>query len=76
MTVTAKVIGIPNPKVAWNFKGEDLSTNKAVLIENEGDRHLMKISKAAMGQAGLYTVTAVNDVGHEQKEITLYVFGE
>ena len=73
--ITTTITGIPVPTVTWKFNGNDLSGCKTV-IEKSGEKHKMKIAKAAVEQTGTYTITAVNTVGNDQKNVTLNVYGD
>ena len=77
VSIIALVTGTPAPKVNWTFNSEGLFYKKTdVIIETSGDNYKMNITKAAVSQAGTYTITAVNDAGQDQKYVTLNVYCE
>ena len=76
VTIRANITGIPEPRVTWTFNGQDVRKDIDIIIENTGEQHKMTIPKTAVRQTGTYTIKAVNNVGQEERRITLIVLGK
>uniref|UniRef100_A0A8B9EB75 Ig-like domain-containing protein n=1 Tax=Anser cygnoides TaxID=8845 RepID=A0A8B9EB75_ANSCY len=53
----------PQPEVSWRKDGVPLRSSTARPIKAEGERHTLLVRSARVADAGLYTVTAANEVG-------------
>ncbi|NXT24962.1 SPEG kinase, partial [Syrrhaptes paradoxus] len=53
----------PHPEVSWRKDGVPLRSSTARPIKAEGERHTLLVRSARVADAGLYTVTATNEVG-------------
>uniref|UniRef100_A0A672UL46 Ig-like domain-containing protein n=2 Tax=Strigops habroptila TaxID=2489341 RepID=A0A672UL46_STRHB len=53
----------PQPEVSWRKDGVPLRSTTARPIKTEGERHTLLVRSARVADAGLYTVTASNEVG-------------
>ncbi|KAM8806948.1 striated muscle preferentially expressed protein kinase [Eudromia elegans] len=53
----------PQPEVSWRKDGVPLRSSSARPIKAEGERHTLLVRSARVADAGLYTVTAANEVG-------------
>ncbi|XP_067994905.1 striated muscle preferentially expressed protein kinase isoform X2 [Melanerpes formicivorus] len=53
----------PHPEVSWRKDGVPLRSSTARPIKAEGERHTLLVRSARVADAGLYTVTAANEVG-------------
>ncbi|XP_068804933.1 striated muscle preferentially expressed protein kinase isoform X1 [Struthio camelus] len=53
----------PQPEVSWRKDGVPLRSSTARPIKAEGERHTLLVRSARVADAGLYTVTASNEVG-------------
>ncbi|KAM6259712.1 striated muscle preferentially expressed protein kinase isoform 3-T3 [Spheniscus humboldti] len=53
----------PQPEVSWRKDGVPLRSSAARPIKAEGERHTLLVRSARVADAGLYTVTAANEVG-------------
>lgn len=51
------------PAVSWRKDGVPLRSSTARPIKAEGERHTLLVRSARVADAGLYTVTAANEVG-------------
>ena len=76
VTIRANITGIPTPTVTWTCNGQDVRKDKDIKIEETGEQHKMTIPKATVRQTGTYTIKAINNVGQEDKIITLIVLGK
>ena len=65
-----------NPRVTWTLNGNDISKEKDVKLETEGDKHWMIITNTDSRHAGTYRIRAVNAVGEDNQDITLTVTGK
>ena len=65
-----------NPRVTWTLNGNDISKEKDVKLETEGDKHWMRITNTDSRHAGTYSIRAVNAVGEDNQDITLTVTGK
>nr|XP_030133216.3 striated muscle preferentially expressed protein kinase isoform X1 [Taeniopygia guttata] len=53
----------PQPEVSWRKDGVPLRSSTTRPIKAEGERHTLLVRSARVADAGLYTVTAANEVG-------------
>ncbi|XP_052648343.1 striated muscle preferentially expressed protein kinase isoform X3 [Harpia harpyja] len=53
----------PQPEVSWRKDGVPLRSSTTRPIKVEGERHTLLVRSARVADAGLYTVTAANEVG-------------
>ncbi|PKK16795.1 hypothetical protein A306_00000179, partial [Columba livia] len=53
----------PQPDVSWRKDGVPLRSSTTRPIKAEGERHTLLVRSARVADAGLYTVTATNEVG-------------
>uniref|UniRef100_A0A8B9PGC6 Ig-like domain-containing protein n=1 Tax=Apteryx owenii TaxID=8824 RepID=A0A8B9PGC6_APTOW len=53
----------PQPEVSWRKDGVPLRSSATCPIKAEGERHTLLVRSARVADAGLYTVTATNEVG-------------
>ncbi|XP_033917226.1 striated muscle preferentially expressed protein kinase [Melopsittacus undulatus] len=53
----------PQPEVSWRKDGVPLRSTTTRPIKAEGERHTLLVRSARVADAGLYTVTASNEVG-------------
>ncbi|KAM6268493.1 striated muscle preferentially expressed protein kinase [Porphyrio hochstetteri] len=53
----------PHPEVSWRKDGVPLRSSTTRPIKAEGERHTLLVRSARVADAGLYTVTAANEVG-------------
>ncbi|NXC30061.1 SPEG kinase, partial [Campylorhamphus procurvoides] len=53
----------PQPEVSWRKDGVPLRSSATRPIKAEGERHTLLVRSARVADAGLYTVTAANEVG-------------
>ncbi|NWT06213.1 SPEG kinase, partial [Mionectes macconnelli] len=53
----------PQPEVSWRKDGVPLRSSTTRPIKAEGERHTLLVRSARVADAGLYTVTATNEVG-------------
>ncbi|XP_030310391.1 striated muscle preferentially expressed protein kinase isoform X1 [Calypte anna] len=53
----------PQPEVSWRKDGVQLRSSTTRPIKAEGERHTLLVRSARVADAGLYTVTATNEVG-------------
>ncbi|NWW32457.1 SPEG kinase, partial [Panurus biarmicus] len=53
----------PHPEVSWRKDGVPLRSTTTRPIKAEGERHTLLVRSARVADAGLYTVTAANEVG-------------
>ncbi|KAM6421514.1 striated muscle preferentially expressed protein kinase [Rhynochetos jubatus] len=53
----------PQPDVSWRKDGVPLQSTTTRPIKAEGERHTLLVRSARVADAGLYTVTAANEVG-------------
>ncbi|NXE89010.1 SPEG kinase, partial [Menura novaehollandiae] len=53
----------PQPEVSWRKDGVPLRSSTMRPIKAEGERHTLLVRSARVADAGLYTVTAANEVG-------------
>ncbi|XP_071667038.1 striated muscle preferentially expressed protein kinase isoform X2 [Patagioenas fasciata] len=53
----------PQPDVSWRKDGVPLRSSTTRPIKAEGERHTLLVRSARVADAGLYTVTAANEVG-------------
>lgn len=72
-----RLVAIPEPDIAWFFKGEEIMPSKNVSIATESDMHMycsvLKISDVKKFQEGTYTVLAVNREGEASLPIVLKI---
>lgn len=72
-----RLVAIPEPDIAWLFKGEELSPNENISIVTESDMHMycsvLKMSNVRKSQEGTYTVIAVNREGEASLPIVLKI---
>ncbi|XP_078260435.1 obscurin-like protein 1a [Rhinoraja longicauda] len=57
------ITGTPMPEVVWRKDGEVVRTCPGQVVKAEGERHTLFILSASPQHAGLYSVTASNEVG-------------
>ncbi|KAJ7405270.1 striated muscle preferentially expressed protein kinase isoform X1 [Willisornis vidua] len=53
----------PQPEVSWRKDGVPLRSSTTRPIKVEGERHTLLVRSARVADAGLYTVTAANEMG-------------
>ncbi|KAM6131694.1 LOW QUALITY PROTEIN: striated muscle preferentially expressed protein kinase [Phoenicopterus ruber ruber] len=53
----------PQPEVSWRKDGVPLRSSATRPIKAEGERHTLLVRSVRVADAGLYTVTAANEVG-------------
>ncbi|XP_030064611.1 striated muscle preferentially expressed protein kinase [Microcaecilia unicolor] len=63
----------PNPEVSWKKDKVPVRSSSTHVIKAEGERHTLLIRQARMNDAGVYTATAVNEVGESSSSGTLTV---
>lgn len=72
-----RLVAIPEPDIAWFFKGEEIIPDENVSIATESDMHMycsvLKISNVKKLQEGTYTVLAVNREGEASLPIVLKI---
>ncbi|PZC75220.1 hypothetical protein B5X24_HaOG206575 [Helicoverpa armigera] len=72
-----RLVAIPEPDIAWFFKGEEIIPSENVSIATESDMHMycsvLKISDVKKFQEGTYTVLAVNREGEASLPIVLKI---
>lgn len=72
-----RLVAIPEPDIAWFFKGEEIIPDDNVSIATESDMHMycsvLKISNVKKLQEGTYTVLAVNREGEASLPIVLKI---
>lgn len=72
-----RLVAIPEPDIAWFFKGEEVVPDENVSICTESDMHMycsvLKISNVNKLQEGVYTVLAVNREGEASIPIVLKI---
>lgn len=56
-------VTLPLSAVSWRKDGVPLRSSTARPIKAEGERHTLLVRSARVADAGLYTVTAANEVG-------------
>ncbi|CAH0684241.1 unnamed protein product [Chilo suppressalis] len=72
-----RLVAIPEPDIAWFFKGEEIIPDENISIVTESDMHMycsvLKISNVKKYQEGTYTVLAVNREGEASLPIVLKI---
>jgi len=68
------VTGVPTPAVAWSLNGQPLPADAAV-VSTAADLTSLAVKKCSVRDAGLYEVTAANDVGTDTVRFTVVVNG-
>ncbi|XP_026742216.1 titin-like isoform X12 [Trichoplusia ni] len=72
-----RLVAIPEPDIAWFFKGEEITPTENISIATESDMHMycsvLKISDVKKFQEGTYTVLAVNREGEASLPIVLKI---
>lgn len=72
-----RLVAIPEPDIAWFFKGEEIIPDENISIATESDMHMycsvLKISNVRKFQEGTYTVLAVNREGEASLPIVLKI---
>ncbi|CAH2104073.1 unnamed protein product [Euphydryas editha] len=72
-----RLVAIPEPDIAWFFKGEEIMPNENISIATESDMHMycsvLKISNVKKVQEGTYTVLAINREGEASLPIVLKI---
>ncbi|KAG6458522.1 hypothetical protein O3G_MSEX010918, partial [Manduca sexta] len=72
-----RLVAIPEPDIAWFFKGEEIMPDENISIATESDMHMycsvLKISNVKKFQEGTYTVLAVNREGEASLPIVLKI---
>lgn len=72
-----RLVAIPEPDIAWFFKGEEITPEDNVSIATESDMHMycsvLKISNVKKVQEGTYTVLAINREGEASLPIVLKI---
>ena len=75
VSVGAEVRGDQTPTVTWMFDGKDVSLDEDVHTKKDGNKHKMRIPRAAWKHIGPYTIKAVNEHGTCTKDFTLTLSG-
>ncbi|CAH0745798.1 unnamed protein product, partial [Diatraea saccharalis] len=72
-----RLVAIPEPDIAWFFKGEEIIPDENISVATESDMHMycsvLKISNVKKFQEGTYTVLAVNREGEASLPIVLKI---
>ncbi|XP_044525375.1 striated muscle preferentially expressed protein kinase [Gracilinanus agilis] len=63
----------PPPQVSWQKDGATLRGNERILVRDEGERHTLLLQEARLADAGLYTITATNELGQATCNASLSV---
>lgn len=68
----------PKPKVTWSRGNENLCNNEncEVIADVEADKYRLVFQTVASGDAGTYTLTAVNNEGTTTQDFKLNVHGK
>ncbi|NP_001091843.1 titin2 [Bombyx mori] len=72
-----RLVAIPEPDIAWLFKGEEIVPDENISVAIESDMHMycsvLKITNVKKFQEGTYTVVAVNREGEASLPIVLKI---
>ncbi|XP_028170388.1 titin-like [Ostrinia furnacalis] len=72
-----RLVAIPEPDIAWFFKGEEIIPDENISVATESDMHMycsvLKVSNVKKFQEGTYTVLAVNREGEASLPIVLKI---
>ncbi|KAL8561628.1 hypothetical protein ACOMHN_001360 [Nucella lapillus] len=73
LTLKCKAKAKPNPVYSWYHNGQPLKSGRGLRIKSNKRGSRLKISKAKMQSAGVYTCTAANALGETSKNVTVKV---
>ncbi|XP_072047598.1 myosin light chain kinase, smooth muscle-like [Amphiura filiformis] len=72
---SCKASGVPDPSVAWQFKGKTLKDEGRCEIYEEKEVHYLEICDLVLDDAGIYTCKLLNSAGRASATAELTVTG-